>query len=86
MALRLIEQRGRLYVSLLGKYDHDAHEPTPLKTMLSRIHSIYNQSTFLRPDVDVRVLIPDAQSTACRRAWLPNWARTLGIRTTRRLW
>ena len=78
MALRLIEQRGRLYVSLLGKYDYDAHEPTPLKTILSRIHSIYHQSALLRPDVDVRVPIPDAQSTAAPVCMAPELGTYIG--------
>jgi len=64
-----IEERGRLYVGLVGKYDLAIDEPT-FKTVLERFHQIYHLSASLRPDVDVRVLLPDERA-APASGWAP---------------
>ena len=64
-----IEERGRLYVGLVGKYDLAIDEPT-FKTVLERFHQVYHMSTSLRPDVDVRVLLPDERA-APASGWAP---------------
>ena len=61
MALRLIDRKGRLYVSLVGDYDAG---DSGLKTVLSRYQQVYHQSALLRPDVDVRILLPDERTAA----------------------
>ena len=48
-----IEERGRLYVGLVGKYDLAIDEPT-FKTVLERFHQIYHLSASLRPDAVIK--------------------------------
>ena len=66
-ALRLIKGKGRLYVGLVGSYDFPGskfNEPSldPLKAVLLRFHEVYQRGAALRPDVDVRVLLPNERA------------------------